>query len=102
MHKINPAQEDTLLIKLAYTNEVLTHRPRKLNKLRKTCKFSLKIINQTDTQELDLHDLFGLTTNLMQFLKIIFMQCVYSKYIMPSSKRKSIFNFFLLAALVVR
>lgn len=45
--------------KLAYIHEVLTHRSRKLNKLRQICKFSFKIINQTDTQGLDLHDIFG-------------------------------------------
>lgn len=70
MHKTNLAQENTLLIKLAYTCKVLSYRLTK--QIETNFKFGLKIINQTDTQGLDLHELFGLKINLIQFLKVIF------------------------------
>ena len=41
---------------------VAKKKRRKMNKLRQTSKSSLKIINQTDTQGLDLHDLFDLAS----------------------------------------
>lgn len=53
LRKINLARENTLLTTLAYGPEVFTHKSRKGNKLRQTCKVSLKIISKTDIQELD-------------------------------------------------